>query len=406
MIKLALRLFISLLSILLTTPLVNGQTLPWFRADSATVVSLLTCAPGSIIYELEGHAALRIRQSDGSDITVNWGLFDFNKPNFVYRFVKGETDYMAGAYPTGRFLREYLATGRRVTEFELNLTQEQKQALLDAVAFNVRPENAVYRYNYVRENCSTAILDHIERAAGQPLTMPDVPADLTDATTFRRAMQHYHRNYPWYQFGIDLALGHKLDEPINARELAFAPAALAEMAPGITLAGTPLFKPGQPITPGAEQGVTLGPTPWWQTPMAAGVAVAAIALLLSLRDVKRRRLSRWFDTLFYLALGLAGCVITFLVFISTHYASSPNWLLLWINPLCLLIAACIWWPRTYRLLRILQALNVAAIVIYLLLIVFGPVRTNPAFFPFIFADTVRAITFITVSRNVITKKVN
>lgn len=140
--------------------------------------------------------------------------------------------------------------------------------------------------------------------------------------------------------------------------------------------------------------------------MAAGIAVAAVALLLSVRDIKRRRLSRWFDSLFYLALGLAGCVIAFLVFVSTHYASSPNWLLLWINPLCLLIAICIWLRRTYPLLRILQSLNVAVIVIYLLLIVFGPVRTNPAFFPFIFADTVRAITFISVSRNVITKKVN
>lgn len=400
--KLYLSVFVMLMSVLT----VYGQTLPWFRADSATVVSLLTCAPGSIIYELEGHAALRVRQSDGTDITVNWGLFDFNKPNFVYRFVKGETDYMAGAYPTSRFLREYLATGRRVTEFELNLTQEQKKALLEAVALNVRPENAVYRYNYVRENCSTAILDHIERATGQPLTMPDVPTDLTDATTFRRAMQHYHRNYPWYQFGIDLALGHKLDEPIDARELAFAPAALTEMAPAITSGGKLLFKPGVAITPGTEEGVALGPTPWWQTPMATGLLIAAIALLSSIYDIKRRRLSRWFDSLFYLAIGLAGCVITFLVFVSTHYASSPNWLMLWINPLCLLIAAGVWWHRAYASLRILQTLNLAAIVIYLLLIVFGPVRTNPAFFPFIFADTVRALTFITVSRNVITKKVN
>ena len=400
------KLFLSVFAMLLCAITVFGQTPPWFRADSATVVSLLTCAPGSIIYELEGHAALRIRQADGTDITVNWGLFDFNNPNFVYRFVKGETDYMAGAYPTGRFLREYLATGRRVTEFELNLTQEQKQALLDAVAINVRPENAVYRYNYVRENCSTAILDHIERATGQPLTMPDVPANLSDATTFRRAMQHYHRNYPWYQFGIDLALGHKLDEPIDARELAFAPAALAEMASGIKAGSTPVFNAGVAITPGTEEGVALGPTPWWQTPMAVGLLMAAIALLLSVYDISRHRLSRWFDTVFYLAIGLAGCVITFLVFVSTHYASSPNWLLLWINPLCLIVATFVWWQRTYPLLRALQTLNLAAIAIYLLLIVFGPVRTNPAFFPFIFADTVRAITFITVSRNVITKKVN
>ena len=399
------KLIFSVFFVLISAFTAWSQTPAWFKADSTTTVSLLTCAPGSIIYELEGHAALRVRQADGTDITVNWGLFDFKKPNFVYRFVKGETDYMAGAYPTEYFLREYLATGRRVTEFELNLTENQKRALLDAVAVNVRPENAVYRYNYVRENCSTAILDHIERALGDTLTMPAVPADLAEATSFRKAMQHYHRNYPWYQFGIDLALGHELDRPINTRELAFAPAALAEMAPGITSGGKTVFKPGVAITPGQSEGIALGPTPWWHTPMAAGIITAVIALCLSIYDFRNKRLSRWFDSLFYLTLGLAGCVIVFLVFISTHYASSPNWLLLWINPLCLITAAGLWIRRSYRLIRAIQALNIAAIAVYFILVAFGPVRTNSAFFPFIFADAVRAITFITLSRNVITKKV-
>ena len=28
------------------------------------------------------------------DSVWNFGIFDFREPNFVYRFVKGETDYM------------------------------------------------------------------------------------------------------------------------------------------------------------------------------------------------------------------------------------------------------------------------------------------------------------------------
>ena len=293
------RLPLTALFLLLAWLAAAGQpAATWFRADSSTVVSLLTCAPGSIIYELEGHAALRVRQADGTDITVNWGLFDFKKPNFVYRFVKGETDYMAGAYPTAYFLREYLVTGRRVTQYDLLLTQEQKAAILKAVEENVRPENAVYRYNYVRENCATAILDHIERATGHPLVMPERPSDLADATTFRNAMRHYHRNYPWYQFGIDLALGHGLEAPIDSRELAFAPAALAAMAPEITSDGKRVFADGVALTPGEPEGTACGPTPWWLTPIAAGTAVALLALALSVRDILLRRLSRWFDSIF------------------------------------------------------------------------------------------------------------
>ena len=62
-------------------------------------VSLITCAPGKEIYQLEGHSALRIKRPGSYDVAVNWGVFDFNAPNFVYRFVKGETDYIGVSYP-------------------------------------------------------------------------------------------------------------------------------------------------------------------------------------------------------------------------------------------------------------------------------------------------------------------
>lgn len=52
------------------------------------VWSLLTVAPGNEVYELDGHTGLRYRGTDGTDFVVNWGVFDFNSPNFLYRFVK------------------------------------------------------------------------------------------------------------------------------------------------------------------------------------------------------------------------------------------------------------------------------------------------------------------------------
>lgn len=70
-----------------------------------TRVSLLTASPGSAIYELDGHTGLRIaNDSLGYDQVINWGLFDFEAPNFVYRFVKGETDYMCGTVPADYFI--------------------------------------------------------------------------------------------------------------------------------------------------------------------------------------------------------------------------------------------------------------------------------------------------------------
>ena len=62
----------------------------------------MTCAPGTEIYALFGHTALRYEDTArGEDWVFNYGMFSFNTPRFIYRFVKGETDYELGVtrYP-------------------------------------------------------------------------------------------------------------------------------------------------------------------------------------------------------------------------------------------------------------------------------------------------------------------
>ena len=375
-------------------------------AQQDTTVCFVNVYPGPEIYELEGHSAIAVFIDGQEPVAYNFGVFDFNAPNFVYRFVKGETDYKAVEMPWKYFLWPYFNQQRRVVAHELNFDSGQKARLISLLRENVKPENATYRYNYVKDNCATRPLRAVETAAGDSIRLApgEIEANSSIPVTFRNVMRHYHRNYPWYQFGIDLALGHGLDAPIDSRELAFAPAALAEMAPEITSDGKRVFADGVALTPGEPEGTACGPTPWWLTPIAAGTAVALLALALSVRDILHRRLSRWFDCLFYLTLGLAGCIIAFLVFISTHYAASPNWLLLWINPLCLAISVCIWFRRTYKALAILQWLNLAGIAAYLMLAAFGPLRPNPAFFLFLTADAARALTFLIIPKNVFSKK--
>ena len=58
-------------------------------------ISLLTCAPGDEIYSYFGHSAVRINDpKSGIDYVFNYGVFSFDAPNFVWRFMKGQTDYI------------------------------------------------------------------------------------------------------------------------------------------------------------------------------------------------------------------------------------------------------------------------------------------------------------------------
>lgn len=336
------------------------------RGQSDTTVWLVTFYPGSEVYELEGHTALRV-QVPGADLGVSWGLFDFNAPNFVYRFVKGETDYMMGVIPWQYIRQEYIASGRRIVERRIDLDGSQKRRLLELLQTNALPENRTYRYNYVLDNCATRPLRMLELAAGDSIILGSAGDTLTAQNTFRKAMRHYHRNYPWYQLGIDLALGSGIDKPLGNRELSFAPATLDRQLDGATVNGRPLVSAtvvSNDVDPG--NGI-LPPTPWWLTPRTVFGAVFVLMLMLTVHDWRRRRPSRWADCLWFALTGLAGCLLTFLIFISTHYATSPNWLYLWLNPLGLVIAAAIWIKKAEKLVLWLQIANFAIVLTGLVL---------------------------------------
>lgn len=364
--------------------------------DSTTVISLITCAPGADIYELEGHTAMRIRNAE-QDYIVNWGLFDFAAPNFVYRFVKGETDYMCGAMPTERFISYYAHSGRQVTEQVLDLTPQEIDKIVAAVNKNLLPENRVYRYNYVKDNCSTRPLSIIETSLEDTLRLAQAPSELTGTNpTFRSVMRRYHRNYPWYQFGIDLALGSGIDYPITNHEAAFAPDLLMRMMHFAAAGNRQLVSGTNILYAGAD--ATEPATPWFLTPLAAFSLLFIIVLAITWHDNRRRSVTRWFDALLFTAFGLTGCLLAFLIFISTHEATSPNLLILWLNPFCLLVPVCIWFARCSRFLIWYQIINFAAICVMIILMPVMNQSINWAFIPLWACDLLRAWNYIHITK--------
>ena len=135
--------------------------------------SLLTCEPGDEIYALFGHTALRYQNfTDKTDVVFNYGMFSFRTPNFIYRFVKGETDYQLGITPYPYFESEYAMRGSSVYQQELNLTADEKRCLLNRLKENYRPENRIYRYNYFYDNCTTRARDQIEQSIRGKVVYP------------------------------------------------------------------------------------------------------------------------------------------------------------------------------------------------------------------------------------------
>ena len=124
-------------------------------SDSAKFY-LVTCAPGAAVYERFGHSGIRVHDSvKGIDEVFHWGLFSFDTPNFIGRFIAGNTDYEMGVYTTKFFMLQYIERGSSVYAQELDLTTEQKHELYTKLWNNYRPENRKYRYNFIFDNCAT-----------------------------------------------------------------------------------------------------------------------------------------------------------------------------------------------------------------------------------------------------------
>lgn len=364
-------------------------------------VSIVTCAPGPDVYELCGHAAIRIR-SAVMDSVWNYGIFDFTSPNFIYRFCKGETDYMVYGYQFERFMPAYVRRGSKVTEQVLDLTQEEVRKLRSILQIESRPENRVYRYNYVRDNCATRPWKRITQAADREIVLPDTLYH----PTFRSEMRHFHRNYPWYQFGIDLVLGSGLDYPLDRDEDTFAPPVLAAKLAEGTIGDSPLVKATNVIFPGIDD-ATLPPTPWYLTPMAVGIVMLLLSIGTMFVYIIKGKIWRWWIFLYFLTAGVAGCIVAFLIFCSEHEATSPNVLIFWLNPLQLIVAVGIWFRRCRNLLNVMATYDGLMAMVLAVLWATPVIRqvANPAIWPMLMSIIPLSVTLILFSNpNLKTRK--
>ncbi|MCH4156931.1 MAG: DUF4105 domain-containing protein [Muribaculaceae bacterium] len=371
--------------------------------NSAPVtISLITCYPGREVYELYGHTQIRVTQGN-SDYAFNYGLFDFDAPNFVYRFVKGQTDYMVAGFPASMMLNGY--ERRKVVEQVLNLSQQQAIMVRDMLYENAQPQNAMYRYNYIYDNCSIRPRNIIERATGGTLRYPAMP----DTLTFRHEMARYNINYPWMQFGIDLALGSGLDFTLDYRQQMFVPMVLMRAFGGATIERdgkrVPLVARTTVINPGKEEGDVLAPTPWFMTPLAVTWLFLIIVAGMSVRDIKRGEVCRWFDCTMFTIYALGGCLIFFLIFVSTHAATSPNLNGVWLNPFYFIPAVAIWIKSVKKPLYYYHFANFAVLIVLLLAWFLQPQEANAAFFPLIIASATRSLNYLVINRKCIRKAI-
>ena len=326
-------MFVNKIRIFLSLLIIWGSMLSYAQKRDSIQFSLLTCSPGTEIYSLFGHTAIRYQNyTQNKDIVFNYGMFSFSSPNFIYRFVKGETDYQLGVNDFRSFEAEYMFRGSSVYQQILNLTYEEKLKLQNLLFTNYLPQNRVYRYNYFYDNCTTRARDQIEKCIDGDVEYPTSVPD----KTFRGIIHEFTKGFDWEEFGIDLCLGAGADKPIGIRQQMFSPFYMRSFVEGAFIKDEngntrPLVLREEVIVDADAVDAAESSFPF--SPIACATFFLFLNVVIAFVQIVRKKIYWFWDLILYLSQGLAGCIIAFLFFFSIHPTVDSNWLILLFNPI-------------------------------------------------------------------------
>lgn len=298
-------------------------------------ISLLTCRPRQNVYSLYGHTAIRIQDKQNHlDMAVNYGMFSFDKPFFILRFVFGLTDYSMDIEDFEAFRIYYATRGAGVKQQTLNLTKEEKKAIIDAIIKNYEPQNRVYRYNYFYDNCTTRardiLLDNIKGTIRYQTRNKN-------SESYREMIHDYNEQQRWARFGNDLLLGIKADFPTNHEQQQFLPDNLRKDFDNAVV----IDKNGQKraLVSNSSWVVLPGTQAEWSgfplSPTTCAIIFFVIVVAVSIYERCKTKMFWGMDIFLMLLTGLCGLILLAMVF-SQHPTVRVNLQILLLNPISLI----------------------------------------------------------------------
>lgn len=312
-------------------------------------ISIITCGPDpNELYSAFGHSAVRVNDPvNGIDYAFNYGVFDFDQPNFYLNFARGRNYYMLAVYNYENFEWAYKRDGRFIHEQVLRLTASQRDKIYNFLLWNAQPENRTYRYDYYHDNCATRIRDILVEQLGNDLIVDSTFFEATHS--FRQKTTEYLDPLPWGDLGIDICLGLPIDRTMYPSEYVFLPDYLESFVDHMQVKSdsgmVALVKEKRIGNPQTVVGWASLIHPW------VGLSgLLVLIVLISFFDWRRKKLSRWFDVMLFSITGLIGILLFVLWLFTDHHDAARNFNLLWAFPLHFFAAILLFSKRTKNLL--------------------------------------------------------
>jgi hypothetical protein len=311
-------------------------------------VSVLTCGAGNESYSLFGHTAIRITDADHFiDLVYNYGAFDFNTPNFVAKFTKGDLQYFAVAHSFSDFINEYNYDKRSVYEQELNIPFNLKQKLFDNLNSSLASGESHYTYKFIDKNCTSMVVDIINKTLDTLAIVKNTDTNIT----YRTILYPYFDHHFYEKLGTSIIFGRKVD---RMGTQIFLPLELHKSLKKVQFNNQLLVKENKILLEFNE----TPPSSWWNN------CYSYLLLLGTIVVVNKKSINQ----LYLFTMGFLGLFFLFIGFYSSHQELGYNYNVLLFNPatLALLYFSYI---KNNKWIYILSLFNLAALLIYLFILI-------------------------------------
>ncbi len=264
-----------------------------------------------------GHAALCVDR-----LCFNYGLTDFSRPvALTWEVLAGRARFWLGVSSYEQTFAQYASHGRSILRQDLFLEEEQREALLGRLGFDLRPGSSEYTYNHFTENCATRIRDYLNQATGGSLSrVADIPAIFEDSEgelTFRSQIRRGLASRPLLLWVSDVGVGSAVDQPIPPFQAMFVPGGLRHGIQRAFEAEPVRLREGRD---GDRMGPDPGSAPYlpWLFGIALGIAAA-----VRLGEGRRLgRAARIASGVLLGGIGVAGATAVFVSPLPEFYTSA------------------------------------------------------------------------------------
>ena len=360
-----LYFFKKIVFILFLIGFINSSFSQRIILSKHALTSVITCDTGNESYSLFGHTAIRIKDIENNlDVVYNYGAFDFDTPNFVVKFTKGDLQYFAVAHSFTDFMNEYTYEQRSVYEQELIIPLAFKQRLFDNLNTSLASEERYYTYKFIDKNCTSMLVDMLNKTLGSNVIVKKTNTD----KTYRTILYPYFENSFYEKLGTSIIFGKKVDK---LGTQIFLPLELQKSLKGIQFENHPICKENKILLDYTKKTAS----PWWDS-IYTFVFLLVFIIVLNKKSV---------DLFYLVTMGLLGVFFCFVGFYSFHQELSYNYNVLLFNP-TLLLLLYFQYIKNKKWIRNICLFNIILILIYFvimlnkihLLIVLPLILTNIA----------------------------